>query len=110
MIDYSEGVYGLIRAFRTAGARSVLMTLQPVGDRSSRDFMETFYDIWLSSDDYPIPAEALHRTRLYFINHPKEEYRDPSISDDEAVKSTGAFKSTGSSKWGATQNLLRIGP
>ncbi len=40
VIDYSEGVYGLLRAFRTASASSVLMTLRSVGDRSSRDFLE----------------------------------------------------------------------
>ena len=42
VIDYSEGVYGLVRAFRTAGARNVLVTLRPVGDFSTRDFMTAF--------------------------------------------------------------------
>ena len=79
VIDYSEGVYGLVRAFRTAGAQNVLMTLWPVGDRSSRDFMERFYDIWLGDKDNPTPSEALHRTRLEFINHKKENYRDPNV-------------------------------
>jgi CHAT domain-containing protein len=67
VMDYSEGVYGLVRAFRTAGAKNVLMTLTPVGDKSSRDFMETFYDKWLSSKKNISPAEALHETRLQFI-------------------------------------------
>jgi CHAT domain-containing protein len=67
VVDYSEGVYGLVRAFRTAGAKNVLMTLTPVGDKSSRDFMETFYDKWLSSKKNISPAEALHETRLQFI-------------------------------------------
>ena len=79
VIDYSEGVYGLVRAFRTAGARSVLMTLRPVGDRSSEDFMEAFYERWLGSPDSIGPAEALHQTRLYFIGHPNERYREPEI-------------------------------
>jgi CHAT domain-containing protein/Flp pilus assembly protein TadD len=68
VLDYSEGVYGLVRAFRTAGAKNVLMTLTPVGDASSRDFMETFYDKWLSSEKNISPAEALHQTRLDFIH------------------------------------------
>ncbi len=68
MVDYSEGVYGLVRAFRTAGAKNVLMTLTPVGDKSSQDFMETFYDKWLSSEKSISPAEALHQTRLKFIH------------------------------------------
>ena len=79
VIDYSEGVYGLVRAFRTAGARSVLMTLRPIGDRSSRDFMEKFYERWLGSKEGTEPAKALHQTRLYFIVHPNEEYRKPEI-------------------------------
>ena len=79
VIDYSEGVYGLVRAFRTAGARSVLMTLRPVGDHSARDFMEAFYERWLGSQNLIGPAEALHQTRLYFIKHPNEKYREPEI-------------------------------
>ncbi len=71
VMDYSEGVYGLVRAFRTAGAKNVLMTLTPVGDASSRDFMETFYDKWLSSEQNISPAEALHQTRLQFIRDKK---------------------------------------
>jgi len=74
-IDYSEGVYGLVRAFRTAGAKNVLMTLTPVGDRSSMEFFTTFYGIWLNSQDNPSPAEALHRTRLHFI----KENKDPAM-------------------------------
>jgi CHAT domain-containing protein len=68
-------VYGLVRAFRTAGAKNVLMTLTPVGDKSSRDFMEAFYDKWLSSKKNISPAEALHETRLQFI-HDKKPVKD----------------------------------
>lgn len=71
VVDYSEGVYGLVRAFRTAGAKNVLMTLTPVSDASSRQFMETFYDKWLSSEKSISPAEALHQTRLQFIRDKK---------------------------------------
>ncbi|MCP4347069.1 MAG: CHAT domain-containing protein, partial [Desulfobacterales bacterium] len=67
VLDYSEGVYGLVRAFRTAGAKNVLMTLSTVGDKSSMEFFTKFYEIWLSSEDSPSPAKALHRTRLHFI-------------------------------------------
>jgi hypothetical protein len=40
-INYSEGVYGLVRAFRIAGAHSVLMTLWLVDDKKTKDFMAT---------------------------------------------------------------------
>ncbi|MCP4379462.1 MAG: CHAT domain-containing protein, partial [bacterium] len=79
VIDYSEGVYGLIRAFRTAGAKHVLMTLSSVGDKAAKEFMVTFYDFWLSSGEGRSPADALHETRLYFIEHENPAYRDPEF-------------------------------
>ena len=79
VIDYSEGVYGLIRAFRTAGAQNVLMTLSKVGDRASRDFMVEFYERWLISPEGTPPSEALHQTRLFFMDHDSPRYRDPSF-------------------------------
>jgi CHAT domain-containing protein len=38
-----EGVLGLQRAFRVAGARSVVMTLWPVEDDLTRQFMHELY-------------------------------------------------------------------
>ena len=38
-----EGVLGLERAFRVAGARSVVMALWPVDDTTTRDFMHEMY-------------------------------------------------------------------
>lgn len=74
VMDDSEGVYGLVRAFRTAGAKNVLMTLTPVGDKASREFMKTFYNYYLS--EKLSPAEALHKTRLDFIrdNRPVKDW------------------------------------
>ncbi len=46
-IDYGEGVSGLVRALRTAGARNVLVTLRPVDDRGAAEFMQCFYFHWL---------------------------------------------------------------
>jgi CHAT domain-containing protein len=45
-----EGVLGLERAFRVAGAQSVVMTLWPVNDSLSRQFMRTLYDQRLGSN------------------------------------------------------------
>jgi len=79
VVDYSEGLYGLVRAFRTAGAKSVLMTLKSVKDKDAKEFMVKFYDIYLSSDNTITPALALHKTRLAFIAHENSHYNNPEF-------------------------------
>ncbi len=54
-IQDGEGVYGLQRAFKLAGARYVLMSLWSVPDRQTQEFMNTFYAHWLE-EDMSIPA------------------------------------------------------
>jgi CHAT domain-containing protein len=75
-LDYSEGVFGLARALRTAGARNVLVTLWKLNDGEARDFMVAFYKTWLSqirSD----PAKALRDTQLSYLK--QDTLRDPRI-------------------------------
>jgi CHAT domain-containing protein/Tfp pilus assembly protein PilF len=67
-IEYGEGVYGLVRALRTAGAKNVLVTLRPVEDRAARDFMARFYSFWLAQTESD-PALALQETQRDFIRH-----------------------------------------
>jgi CHAT domain-containing protein len=74
VLDYSEGMYGLVRAFRIAGAYAVLMTLWEVGDRASKEFMVAFYKHWLQQKRSD-PAAALRQTKLDYI-HAK---RDPQL-------------------------------
>lgn len=47
-IHDSEGVQGLQSAFKTAGAKCILMSLSPVGDAESREFMALFYQNLMS--------------------------------------------------------------
>ncbi len=44
----NEGVFGLQRAFKIAGAKYLMMSLWKVDDRSTREFMTTFYKCWLT--------------------------------------------------------------
>lgn len=76
-VDYSEGVYGLGRAFRIAGAENVLMTLWQIEDRLAMEFMVDFYDHWLSAPDMD-PAIALRATQLQWIADADPLKHDPA--------------------------------
>lgn len=75
-IDYVEGVYGMVRALRIAGAATVMMSAQPVGDSHARDFMIAFYRHW-AADPTLAPAQALRKTKLAFLSHPDAAFRRP---------------------------------
>jgi CHAT domain-containing protein len=78
-LDYSEGVYGLVRALRTAGARNVLVTLWPVNDGEARDFMVAFYRTWLSQAGRSDPGKALRQTRLAYVTNTNPTLRNPRV-------------------------------
>ena len=79
VLDYAEGVYGLVRAFRVAGARHVLMTLEQVNDEAAYHFMKRFYLIWLASGRLEHPYKALRETKLMYIRSQTEAERSPRL-------------------------------
>ena len=50
-IQGNEGVYGLQRAFKIAGAKHLIMSLWDVPDAETAEFMTHFYKEWLGGKD-----------------------------------------------------------
>ena len=76
-VDYAEGVYGLVRALRIAGARHVLVTLWPVNDGEAQAFMAAFYRSWLAQAGGGDPAQALRQTQLAYATSPDPARSNP---------------------------------
>lgn len=59
-VSFGEGVYGLRRSLKVAGAGGVLMSLWKVPDQQTRELMERFYGHWLGGDS---PRVSLHKAQ-----------------------------------------------
>lgn len=69
----NEGVYGLQRAFRIAGAQYLIISLWKVPDEATKDLMTAFYRNWLDKKTN-IPA-AFRDAQLEM----KKRYKDPEM-------------------------------
>ncbi len=69
-IKNGEGVYGLQRAFKVAGARTIVMSLWNVNDQSTQELMTAFYKSWLKVKDKHV---AFEEAQAYL----RKKYPDP---------------------------------
>lgn len=76
-VEPIEGVYGLQRAFKKAGVKSILMTLWKVDDDATQLFMTEFYRDYLKNNS---KQHALKKAQEYLKNYTSEGehvYSDP---------------------------------
>lgn len=67
-----EGVYGIQRAFRVAGARSIVISLWKVDDMATQKLMTFFYEEWLKSGN---KRQAFRSAQSKL----RAEYKDPKF-------------------------------
>ena len=71
IIQPGEGAFGLARAFRTAGAKNILMTLWSVPDKETKELMSNFYKNLLKHQS---KSEALRSAQLAERSIVKKRY------------------------------------
>ena len=71
MMD-GEGVYGLVRAFKVAGAQAVMANFNPISDEKTVLFITTFYRHWIGGDSM---FDAFCRTQRELMeSNPEDEF------------------------------------
>ncbi|MDP2302606.1 MAG: CHAT domain-containing protein [Ignavibacteria bacterium] len=69
-IVVGEGVYGLQRAFQSAGAKTTVISLWKIDDMVTQEIMTLFYDFWLKTGSI---YEGFRKAELSI----KEKYKNP---------------------------------
>ena len=67
-----EGLFGLIRAFKVAGAKAVLANVNNISDSETISFITTFYRYWMEGNNM---FDAFCRTQRELMNvDPENEF------------------------------------
>ncbi|MBP6810017.1 MAG: CHAT domain-containing protein, partial [Saprospiraceae bacterium] len=78
-IQGNEGVYGLQRAFKIAGAKYLIMSLWQVPDKQTSLLMTTFYKKWLPSDAEAKAVKEQKMTIPEAFRAAQKELRDAGL-------------------------------
>jgi CHAT domain-containing protein len=73
-VSKSEGIFGLQRGFKKAGANSILMSLWKVDDEATSMLMTEFYKFWLSGET---KHDALELAKDVVRSHQEKGWNDP---------------------------------
>ncbi len=71
-VKNGEGVFGLRRAFQTAGAKTIVMSLWTVSDQATQELMSNFYSNWVTG---MTKRDAFSKAQQTV----KDKYKDPTI-------------------------------
>ena len=76
-----DGVYGLMRAFKLAGVKSVLATMWPIGDEVTTLFLQSFFSS-IIEEGKDIPAAFYESREKIRSKYVKEYYWSPFVLID----------------------------
>ena len=77
-MESNEGVYGLQRAFKLAGAKTIIMSLWEVDDIATTLLMKSFYDGYLNGETKDVAfRNATNTVRNYTDKNGNKLYESP---------------------------------
>ncbi len=90
--EVGEGIISLARGFFYSGSQSVISSLWSIGDRSTSEIVESFYE---NLDNGQTKSMALHNAKLSYINNHTGSYISPHywasfilLGEDDTVQNS----------------------
>ena len=73
-----DGVFGLQRGFKKAGAQTIVMSLWKVDDKATTEFMTTFFEnMKIDRDGHPLNKHEAFKEAQSKLKQDKDKYSDP---------------------------------